>query len=331
MTKLMELIKCIESKHIYIHMHNYPDQDAIASAFGLKTLLSHCGIDSTISYHGMIDRNSTLKMIELLNIPIHPVDESTRNEEDEIIIVDGQKGNINFTDFVGDEMACIDHHKLMDTDYYKFYDIRSNVGACSSIIAAYFFENDIPVPAEVATALLYGIEVDTAQLTRGVSALDLEAFTRLYSLSDLSILRIFETCVLNFSDLNTYSNAINNLKTYGSAVISDLGEGCSEGILGTVCDFLLTISDINFAVVYSHRAGGLKFSLRSNLSYVDASRIIRKALEGFGDGGGHIQMAAGFVPDVTTDNIRHIASAIEDRILLLYNNALEAGNNPANS
>ena len=38
----------------------------------------------------------------------------------------------------------------------------------------YFIENKIPMSQDTATALLYGIKIDTANLTRGVSNLDLE-------------------------------------------------------------------------------------------------------------------------------------------------------------
>ena len=39
MTKLDELVTQINRKHVYIQTHNFPDPDAIASAFGLQELL----------------------------------------------------------------------------------------------------------------------------------------------------------------------------------------------------------------------------------------------------------------------------------------------------
>ena len=44
MTKLDELVTQINREHVYIQTHNFPDPDAIASAFGLQELLTLRGI-----------------------------------------------------------------------------------------------------------------------------------------------------------------------------------------------------------------------------------------------------------------------------------------------
>ena len=56
MTKLDQLISKIKQKHVYIQMHNFPDPDAIASAFGLQELLKYRRIPATICYKGKIER-----------------------------------------------------------------------------------------------------------------------------------------------------------------------------------------------------------------------------------------------------------------------------------
>ena len=53
----------------------------------------------------------------------------------------------------GDEIICIDHHPVYEKTEYRFTDIRPGVGACASIIAQYFFENEIPMDQRIATAL----------------------------------------------------------------------------------------------------------------------------------------------------------------------------------
>ena len=54
--------------YVYIQTHNFPDPDAIASAFGLQELLKLRGIHATICYKGKIDRYSTDKLREILDI-----------------------------------------------------------------------------------------------------------------------------------------------------------------------------------------------------------------------------------------------------------------------
>ncbi len=301
MTKLDELIQCIQNTHVYVQMHNYPDQDALASAMGLQALLKAKGIQSTIIYHGIIDKDNTLKMIDLLHIDIYPVNTLKFSKEDEIIIVDGQKGNLNVTDTAGMEIACIDHHDPHNTQAYRFFDIRHDVGACASIVASYFVENEIPLTTDVATALVYGLKMDTAQLTRRISNLDVDMFCHLFRLADSIKLRAFEMSSMKLEDLANYMNAISDLKLDHNIAIANIGDDCPESVIGSVNDFLLTISEIEFTVIYSYRADGIKFSVRSALPTLDASKIIHEALLGFGDGGGHNDMAAGFIPNIAEE------------------------------
>jgi nanoRNase/pAp phosphatase (c-di-AMP/oligoRNAs hydrolase) len=239
-------------------------------------------------------------------------------EEDEIIIVDGQKGNINMQDIIGKEIACIDHHPVQNTEHYRFFDIRSNVGACSSIIASYFIENEIPITTDIATALVYGLKMDTSQLSRGVSNLDITMFGYLFQRSDNMKLRTFETSSLKISDLTNYQKAISDLYLHGNIAVSNIGNDCPEAIIGSVNDFLLTLSEVEFTVIYSYRAGGIKFSLRSTLPAIDASEVIRQALNGLGDGGGHNDMAAGFIPNVKDEVLaEELAQEVTSRIITL--------------
>lgn len=324
MNQFQTLLKAIKNKHIYIQTHNYPDPDALASAKGLQALLSHYSISSTICYKGHIDKFNTLEMLELLHIEIYPGSKLALRDEDEIILVDCQKGNNNVKDFPGEEIACIDHHKLQDTSYYRHYDIRSNTGACSTIIASYFLENQIPIDEEMATTLLYGIKIDTANLTRQASDMDVDMFGFLYKLANKDIIRQLDTNSLKLSDLNSYAKAIADLRIRNKTGFANIGKDCSEAIIGTLGDFLLTIIEVHLTMVYSYRAGGIKFSLRSDNPHFDCARIIKAALEGYGDGGGHATMAAGFIPNIPTEEeALSIASVIEDRVSALAESGQE--------
>lgn len=322
MTKLQELVSLITKKNIFIQTHNYPDQDAIASAFGLQYLLSVMGVKAVICYQGQIDKNNTLKMLSLLQIQIYEGKEISIKEGDEIILVDGQKGNINMQDGIGKEIACVDHHPMQELNDYLFYDIRGNTGACSTIIAEYFLENNIEVPKDIATALCYGIKIDTANLTRSMTEGDINMFCYLYKRADIALLKTFDNNSLQREDLIAYRDAISNLQLYGRLGISKIKDDCSEAIIGSISDFLLTLDEIDCTLVYSYRVGGLKFSLRSESNTVDAGKIIKEALKGYGDGGGHSTMAAGFLPNLSNEQeIKDMAFFVEQRVIELVNKA----------
>lgn len=298
MTNLEKLLRQINREHVYIQTHNFPDPDAIASAYGLQRLLAYRGIEATLCYQGKIDRYSTGKLVELTEMELLNTDdiEDMLTDEDEVILVDSQKGNSNVINITGDEIICVDHHPVNEKYRYRFTDIRPGVGACATIIAEYFFENDIPMDKKVATALTYGIRVDTNHLSRSVSKLDLEMIYRMFELCDNDIIRMLEHSNLCFEDLLAYSSAISSIEVYDNISFADTGKDCPEALIANVSDFMLALKEVAFSVVYSVRESGIKLSVRSENSELDAGKIIAEALADVGSGGGHAAMAGGFIP-----------------------------------
>lgn len=298
MTKLDELIAQITREHVYIQTHNFPDPDAIASAFGMQKLLETRGIASTICYRGKVDRYSTEKMCNDLGIEMMNTEDiaDRLSDSDEIILVDAQKGNANIIDITGDEIICVDHHPTFEKQDYRFADIRPEIGACSSMIAQYFFENDVPIDESVATALTFGIRMDTKSLLRGASKIDMEMMYRLFDKCNHTIINNLENSTLYFDDLMAYSKAIYSIRVYDDISFADTGKNCPEGLIASVSDFMLALVEVNFSIVYSRKDDGIKLSVRSELPELDAGKITRDALVGIGNGGGHAEMAGGFVP-----------------------------------
>lgn len=316
MTKLEQLLEAISQKVVFIQTHNYPDQDALATAHGLKILLEHYGKQAIVFYKGEIDKYNTIKMIELLKLDILPADSIEFRDDDEIILVDCQYGNINVKGYSGKVIACIDHHQLKSANEYRFSDIRPDLGACSTIIAEYFFENNIPMDKLVATTLAYGIRMDTNMLSRCVSDLDLDFYCKLYKDSVKSILHQLDSCTLRIQDLVTYHNAIANVKIYHNIALVKLDPNSSESIMAQIADFFITLREVDLVFTHCYRDGGVKFNSRSSIEKIDACEVIRKALDTFGDGGGHNTMAAGFVKDVPNLNAATtICNIAEERVI----------------
>ncbi len=303
MRNFNQIINGLKDKHIFIQTHNFPDPDAIASAYGLQELLKQSGITSTICYKGRVDHGSAMAMAEKLDIKIVEYAQiKNMAETAEIILVDSQKGNANIIDMPGDEVMCIDHHPTFEKVEYVFADIRPEVGACASIIAEYFFNNGVDMSKEVATALLYGIKVDTANLTRGVSDLDLDMFYRIYSKADHHMITELDNSVLRPDDLKAYEVAISSLETYDRVSFACVGYNCQEALIASISDFIMMLDTTDTTVVYSLKDNGIKLSIRT-MTDCNVGRIANDALEGIGNGGGHENMAGGFVVyDESIDN-----------------------------
>jgi len=322
-TALDRLLAVITKPHVYIQTHNYPDQDALASALGLQEILHYKGIESTICYQGQIDKANTITMTQALGIELYDVDDLSIGPEDEIILVDGQKGNVNLEEQVGEEIACIDHHPKQDTDSYRFYDIRK-VGACATIIGEYFLENGIPINEVVATAIAYGIKMDTANLMRQTTEVDIDMFCTMFKKANIEKIRLFESHSLILTDLDAYRKALKDLKIYGHNVgIANVGANCSEAMMGTLSDFIMSLEEVDFSVVFSYRAGGLKLSVRSDLRKADAGVVVTQALVGYpGGGGGHAGMAGGFVSGLTEGQAEEVEYVVTERIIQLVEECL---------
>ena len=295
---IRELIEHCRGKNLYIQTHNFPDPDAIASAFGLKKLFEHFGVPSTLCYVGKLDRISTKKMTEMLGIEMFSQKniEEDMCTDDPIICVDSQKGSGNILDLKGDEIACIDHHQYIDVEGLVFHDVRK-VGACATMITEYFQELGAEPDEDTATALLYGLKNDTMNFTRGVTDEDIKAFLYLNGKCSKTKLSKLEHDNMEYSDLKAYGTAIENIMIYDNLGMAMIPFSCPDALIAVVADFILSLEAVEVSVVYSKRKDGIKFSARSEIpQLVNAANLLAEALKGIGDGGGHPFMAGGLIP-----------------------------------
>lgn len=295
--QIQNLIDLLRGHKTFIQTHNFPDPDAIASAYALQKLLEHFGIPSVICYDGNIERTALHKMLRLLNVNFINANTITdMAEEDYVVTVDGQKYNTNLTDLPGDEVACIDHHPTVIPCEYKYKDVRI-VGACSSLITQYYMAMEVPLTTNVATALLYGLQIDTDNLTRGVTELDIEMFSILYKIADHSIIKEISSGTMELKDLKAYGAAIENIHLYKNVGYAAIPFNCPDALIAMVSDFILALDEVEFCVTYSKRPDGFKFSVRSEIvKIMNAGQITNRALKSLGgSGGGHATMAGGFL------------------------------------
>lgn len=287
----------LAGRRVFIQTHNFPDPDAIASASGLQALLRHYGIDASLCYKGSIDSIGIKRVIEEYGVPILEYGQiPDMTFDDKIILVDGQKFNANMTDLPGDEVACVDHHPHNSKCEYAYADIRP-CGACSSIIARYFRQSGAALDEKTATLLLYGLQMDTDYMRRGVTELDIDAFRELFPLADKAMLRQLAGQAMRERDLRAFGKAIETIRIKDGLALARIPFACEDHLIAQVADFVLQLSEVDTAVVYSKRPDGIKFSARTVLPEAHCGNLLNNCLgaEG-GGGGGHPHMAVGFLP-----------------------------------
>jgi nanoRNase/pAp phosphatase (c-di-AMP/oligoRNAs hydrolase) len=168
------------------------------------------------------------------------------------------------------------------------------VGSCSAIIAQYFQDASIDPKANVASALVYGIFMDTSDLTRGASSLDIDMFYWLYSRADISLISQLKGSELSLDDLHDYARAFESVEVYGDLGFLPLENG-NDSLLGAASDIVTSVAGVNVVVSYATRETGVKYSTRSISPDVSAADLVRAIVDGYGIGGGHDTMAGGFI------------------------------------
>ncbi|MCI9488369.1 MAG: DHH family phosphoesterase [Lachnospiraceae bacterium] len=296
MTDIRKLVELCQRHTVYIQTHNFPDPDAIASAYGLQKLLGVYGVESELCYDGKIDKLSASKLLDAFRIRMSPYESlaGSMQETDRIICVDTQKHGGNVTDLVGDEIACIDHHPTFVPVEYQYQDVRIT-GACASLIAEHYALSGNAPDRDTATALLYGLKMDTLQFTRGVTELDIKMFGYLFPLCDQETLSDLERNTMEFTDLKAYGAAIESIELYDKVGFSGIPFPCPDALVAVISDFILSLVEVEVAVVFSFRKNGVKLSVRSEDPDIHAGNLLHTALKEVGNGGGHASMGGGFI------------------------------------
>lgn len=296
MEKIRELLELCEGHPVYIQAHNFPDPDALASGHGLQQFLKQFGIASTFCYDGMLDKRACKKMVESFHIQVVRVKEIAQMENDAVLIcVDSQKNAGNVSVLPVEIRACIDHHPTFIPAEYQYSDLRRS-GSCAAIIAEYFQRAGIEPDDDTASALLYGIKIDTRQFSRGVTNLDIDMFRFLKQFCNEERISRMISNTITYTDLKAYISALENVRIYGIAGFTEIEFPCSDDLIAMIADFLLSLDELDLTVVYSRREDGIKFSVRSQLSEVHAGHWVKEALRRLGTGGGHEYMAGGVIP-----------------------------------
>lgn len=298
-----ELIQILEGEKVHIQTHNFPDPDAIASAFALQRYIHYYGIESDICYDGRLERSNAKRMLENFGIQISPVTETGHlDQEDAVILIDSQNLNANVTDIGGKKVACIDHHPVFAEYDYLYRDIRK-VGSCASIVASYFKEDGIPIEPNVAAALAYAIKMDTADFTRGTTQTDTEMFSYLFEYADWKRVQYMYNNTLELADLRAYEAAIQSIEVYDKVGFAYIPFDCQPALIAIISDFVKALDEVNIAVIYAMQEDGVRFSVRSEEDKVNVGTLLKNILAGIGDGGGHPAMAGGFISKESAERL----------------------------
>ncbi len=145
--------------------------------------------------------------------------------------------------------VIIDHHPLADLGTYRFADVRPTYGSTSTILTEYYQTSGARMSKKVATALYYGLKIDTGNLTRNVSDSDVAAFRYLRVRSDENLVRTIELSQLPVETLDHFGVAIANKKISKDVVFAYLGTIQNPDMCVHVADFFIKLAGVSWAAV----------------------------------------------------------------------------------
>ncbi|WP_135820053.1 DHH family phosphoesterase [Halostella litorea] len=279
-------------------MHDNPDPDAIASAVALSRIAAAVGVETVVCYYGEISHQENRALVNLLELDLRqlgPGDDVSVFGG--IALVDHSQPGVNDQLPEGTPVdVVIDHHPPRAPVEAKFVDLRSDVGATSTLLTGYLRQFGVGIDRTVATALLYGIRIDTADFSREVSAADFEAAAALLPHADDGVLERVESPSVDPETFETVAAAIRNREVDDGVLCSCVGEVAERDALAQAADRLLDMDGVHTTVVYGYDGGVVYVSARTRGSDLDLGATLRTAFDRIGSAGGHADMAGAQIP-----------------------------------
>jgi nanoRNase/pAp phosphatase (c-di-AMP/oligoRNAs hydrolase) len=153
---------------LLILTHDYPDPDALASAYGLKYLVEKgYNMSARIVYQGIIGRMENRTMARILKLPVYKLKPEDLTNYTHTALVDTQPAFEN-NSFPKKRKATLvlDQHHSEIKPYADCAIINTECGATAVIVAKALQLKGLEIPERLATALVYGIISDTMNLYR---------------------------------------------------------------------------------------------------------------------------------------------------------------------
>ncbi|MFB6127529.1 MAG: DHH family phosphoesterase [Halolamina sp.] len=302
--------------------HDNPDPDAIAAAVGVADIAESTGVSATPCYYGDISHHENRALVNLLDISLTQLSAEDLADDglvdyDSVALVDHSRPGVN--DSLPETTpvdVVVDHHPPRGPVNATFVDLAPHVGAASTLVAEYYRRFGLDPSRRIASALLYGLRVDTDDFTREVDERDYEAAAFLLDHADTDVLDRVEQPSVGAETFEALARAIRGRDRRGSAVVSFVGDLSDRDALAQAAERLLTIDGVRTTVVAGVVGDTVYVSARARGADVDLGEALREAFGPIGSAGGHANMAGaqlplGILSEVDTESRETLGAVVE--------------------
>ena len=281
---------------LLILTHDYPDPDALASAWALQHLAQSFDIESRVVYDGLISRAENRAMVMRLKMPVHKLRAGEVRRARSVALVDTQPAFAN-NPFPSRRRATIviDQHEPAGPVAADLALIDTGCGATCVILAQALLLQGLEVPMPLATALAYGILSDTLDLYRDERDDVIQTYLRVLRRSDMRALAQIQNPQRSRRFFTTLGRGVLAAVAFRRIMVAHLGPIASPEDLAHVADFLLSYERADWSLCTGRLKGHLYLSLRTEVAGADAGDVLRHVVADPAGAGGHGAIAGGKV------------------------------------
>jgi Exopolyphosphatase-related proteins len=300
-------------------LQDFPDPDALSSAWTYKLIAEQYDIQCEIIYAGALSHQENIALVKLTGLPLQRWTLETVKTKDLSVFqgcafIDNQGTTCNLTEFIlaaGVPIASvIDHHNLQGEINAEFIDLRPQIRATATIFAEYLqagllvLDSSVSLHIKCATALMHGLRSDTIAL-RQAQEEDFLAAAYLSRFYDPQLLNAVLQSSRSKWVMDAIERSLKHRTVQNNFSIAGIGylRYDDRDSIPQAADFLVTEENVHTAVVYAivhdkdEEIEVVIGSLRTNKLTLDPDEFIKEAFgqdaQGRFFGGGRSQ-AGGF-------------------------------------
>ncbi|NJM48396.1 MAG: bifunctional oligoribonuclease/PAP phosphatase NrnA [Alkalinema sp. RU_4_3] len=320
--KTDEFRACLErrrgERHLII-LQDFPDPDALSSAWVYKLICQKYEIVCDIIYAGTLSHQENIALVKLTGLPIQRwTPQAFRSKDLSLyrgsVLIDNQGTTSQLMPALKEAqipvVAIIDHHSLQEELGAEYQDIRTHTRATATILTQYIqsgllkLDSNSTEHVKCATALMHGIRSDTNRLMQAQEE-DFLAAAFLSKFYDAQLLNAVLQSSRSRPVMEVIERSLKNRSVKNNFSIAGVGylRYDDRDAIPQAADFLVTEDNVHTAVVYGivhdedEEVEMVVGSLRTNKLTLDPDEFLKEAFgqdaQGRFFGGGRSQ-AGGF-------------------------------------
>ena len=264
--QLQNLLEKYQGYKQLVIIQDFPDPDALSSAWTYLLIAENYHISCDIIYGGTLSHQENIALVKLTNLPAQRyTTEELENKDLSVyqgcVLIDSQGTNSQLYSVVQRAniplLAIIDHHSKQGELEAEFIDLRPQTRATATILTQYIqeglldFNTNNSQYVKCATALMHGLRSDTNCLMQAQEE-DFLAAAYLSRFYDSQLLNAVLQSARSRRVMDVIERALRNRIIKNNFSLSGVGylRYDDRDAIPQAADFLVTEEDIHTAVVY---------------------------------------------------------------------------------